>query len=360
MQSVSISLSSPSVLAGAPGAQPPHHVDAAALSDALFEGGALSVSITPPAAAESIFHEVPPGAVTWEPPSRTVWAGATVTATFAAGIDVDDVLLRLAATAGLSELPPYHVQPVDAERDWVSEVQAGFPPVRVGRLLIQYPWHGAEAGAREQRGGGNGPPSGGATAADSGTTVVIPIEPGCAFGTGEHPTTRLVLGFLQSPTAAVAGARVLDYGCGSGVLALAAAALGAASVVGVDIDPDAVAVAASNAVGGGRGVAVAAVGDAPPAPPPPLCAADLTFLTNREEPDAVGAYDVVVANILAKPLVALAPLLRRRATRGGRLALAGVLAEQGLAVRDAYEAAGWAMGDGEVLDGWVLLTGVAR
>jgi len=154
MQSVSISLSSPSVLAGAPGAQPPHHVDAAALSDALFEGGALSVSITPPAAAESIFHEVPPGAVTWEPPSRTVWAGATVTATFAAGIDVDDVLLRLAATAGLSELPPYHVQPVDAERDWVSEVQAGFPPVRVGRLLIQYPWHGAEAGAREQRGGG--------------------------------------------------------------------------------------------------------------------------------------------------------------------------------------------------------------
>ena len=150
MQSVSISLSSPSVLAGAPGAQPPHHVDAAALSDALFEGGALSVSITPPAAAESIFHEVPPGAVTWEPPSRTVWAGATVTATFAAGIDVDDVLLRLAATAGLSELPPYHVQPVDAERDWVSEVQAGFPPVRVGRLLIQYPWHGAEAGARER------------------------------------------------------------------------------------------------------------------------------------------------------------------------------------------------------------------
>lgn len=83
-------------------------------------------------------------------------------------------------------------------------------------------------------------------------------------------------------------------------------------------------------------------------------------MTVPDEPDAAAAYDVVVANILAAPLIALAPRLRRRAVRGGRLALAGVLAEQGPAVRDAYEAAGWAVTAAAVIDGWVLLTGVAR
>lgn len=407
MQCVTISLGAPPP-AGPDGAPPPPPPDAAALSDALFEAGALAVSLTPPsgppppkgaggaaagagvgAGVAPIFHEVPPGAVRWEAPPRVVWAGATVTATFAAGVDVEDLLARLAVAQGLSSVPRYVVTPVDEVRDWVAEVQAGFPPVRVGRLLIQYPWHAGGGGVGGGVGrGGEGQDAATHAAAAGGEggggggepTVVLSIEPGCAFGTGEHPTTRLVLGYLQSPAAAVSGARVLDYGCGSGVLALAAAALGAASVVGVDIDPDAVAVATANAAGGAAiaaAAAVTAVADGaasgveggvgpppppgrPPHPPPPWHAAALSFVTNADEADEVGAYDVVVANILAKPLVALAPLLRRRAAAGGRLALAGVLAEQGPTVRGAYEEAGWAMGDGQVLDGWVLLTGVAR
>lgn len=405
MQCVTISLAAP------PGATTgcDASADAAAFADALFEAGALAVSLTPPtvvppAAAEAaaaaasvegpaaaaaaaavaegggvgavgegvapIYHEVPPGAVTWATPPRVVWPAATIDATFAAGVDVADLLARLAAAEGLPAPPRYVVRPLDTGRDWVAEVQAGFPPVRVGRLLICYPWHGpgagggreeaAAAGGGGEGGGGGGGAEGGGGGGDAAgpSTVVLPIEPGCAFGTGEHPTTRLVLGYLQTPAAAVAGARVLDYGCGSGVLALAAAALGAASVVGVDIDPDAVAVAAANAAGGGSRRSGGVGGDG--GVPSPWAATPLSFVTVADEPAAPAAYDVVVANILAAPLIALAPGLRGRAVRGGRLALAGVLAHQAPAVRDAYEAAGWAVAAAEVLDGWVLLTGVAR
>ncbi|GAB0491657.1 hypothetical protein MMPV_002911 [Pyropia vietnamensis] len=348
MQCVTISLAAPpGTIAIASTPLPPP--DAAAFADALSEAGALAVSLTPPstlptteasplsstgtaaaapvAEVAPIYHEVPPGAVTWASPPRVVWPAATIEAIFDAGVNVTDVLHRLAASEGLPAPPRYVIRPVDTERDWVAEVQAGFPPVRVGRLLIRYPWHGP--GARK---GGNREVEEEQKMAESEGegTVVLPIEPGCAFGTGEHPTTRLVLRYLQTPAAAVAGARVLDYGCGSGVLALAAAALGATTVVGVDIDPDAVAVAAANAAGGGVSIVVAA------------------------------AYDVIVANILAAPLIALAPGLRLRAVRGGRLALAGLLAEQAPAVREAYEAAGWDVTTAEVIDGWVLLAGVAR
>lgn len=390
MQCVTISLATP------PGTSGGAPADAAAFADALFEAGALVVSLTPPDAPSSsptphaaasvdgpagpgaalagggdggvvgdvtpIYHEVPPGAVTWATPPRKVWPAASIDATFSAGVDIADVLARLATAEGLPAPPRYTVRPVDSRRDWVAEVQAGFPPVRVGRLLICYPWHGPDA-AGAGRGDGGGREAGVAAEGESrsddaaGPTVVLPIEPGCAFGTGEHPTTRLVLGFLQTPAAAIAGARVLDYGCGSGVLALAAAALGAASVVGVDIDPDAVAVAVANAAGGGGG---GGGDDDDGGAPPPWATTALSFVTVADEPAATAAYDVVVANILAAPLIALAPLLRDRAVLGGRLALAGVLAPQAPAVRDAYEAAGWAVAAAEVIDGWVLLTGVAR
>src|SRR5690606_28411715 len=133
-----------------------------------------------------------------------------------------------------------------------------------------------------------------------GEGVVLRLDPGLAFGTGSHPSTRLVLGWLV--TQDLAGAHLLDYGCGSGILAIAAAKLGAARVDAVDVDPDALAATRDNARG--NGVAVRA------------CA---------PESLAPGAYDIVLANILAQPLIALEPLLAARVRAGGRIALSGIL-----------------------------------
>ena len=134
------------------------------------------------------------------------------------------------------------------------------------------------------------------------------IDPGLAFGTGTHPSTKLVLAYLERTIRG--GERVLDYGCGSGILAIAAAKLGAAHVDGVDVDPQAVETAAANATANG---------------------VDL----NATLPDALAAadYDLVVSNILAQPLIVLAPLL---AARGRRLALSGILDEQAEEVMHAY------------------------
>jgi ribosomal protein L11 methyltransferase len=164
------------------------------------------------------------------------------------------------------------------------------------------------------------------------TAVNLALDPGLAFGTGSHPTTRLCLEWLALELRRQAS--VLDYGCGSGILAIAAAKLGASRVVGVDVDPHAVDAARANAATNG-------------------VAAAFTF------PDGLGAdtFDVVVANILANPLRLLAPALAARVRGGGRIVLSGVLADQAADVAAAY--APWFIIDvwrsGE--DGWVALAG---
>ncbi|MEQ9059467.1 MAG: 50S ribosomal protein L11 methyltransferase [Gammaproteobacteria bacterium] len=170
-----------------------------------------------------------------------------------------------------------------------------------------------------------------------GATHVIRLDPGQAFGTGTHETTALAIDWLAAQ-APLDGRSVIDYGTGSGVLALAAAALGASAVSGVDIDPDAVAAARDNVVANGRS-AVVEIG--------------------HVDTLALGAADVLVANILLAPLLALAPTFANLVRPGGRIALTGLLVDQAAAIERAY-------GDTFALDGprvrgeWCLLAGVRR
>ncbi len=237
---------------------------AEALSEALMEQGAHSVWIDEPERPRNRMH-----------------------ALLAQDADPAALLGRAAAQAG-TIAPPFTLQPV-ADRDWVRESQAQFAPICVAdRLWIVPSWHQ--------------PPAQG---------VVVRLDPGLAFGTGSHASTRLVLGWLARTL--VAGTSVLDYGCGSGILAIAAAKLGAARVDAVDVDPLALATTVDNARANGVTLRAFPPGQLPP-----------------------GDYDVVVANILSQPLIVLEPLLAARTRRGGRIALAGILAAQSAEVVAAY------------------------
>ena len=249
--------------------------------------------------------------------AQSVWIGGAegehrvLGALLPASVDPRALLARASAAAGAPRAAEPRVRRVE-DRDWVRETQSQFEPIRVAdRLWVVPTWHE--------------PPAEG---------IAIRLDPGLAFGTGSHPTTRLVLAWVAA--LGTAGRRVLDYGCGSGILAIAAAKLGAARVDAVDIDPEALAATSTNARA--NGIEVHA------------------FEPERLPP---GAYDIVVANILAQPLIVLAPLLAARTRARGRLALAGILAEQAADVAGAYEA------DFDIHvsahgEGWVLLEGTRR
>jgi ribosomal protein L11 methyltransferase len=222
--------------------------------------------------------------------------------------DAAHVVGRAAASLGLSHAPAFLVSKL-ADQDWVGKTQAQFAPIEIGaRLWVGPSWHEPPAGR-----------------------AAVRIDPGLAFGTGAHPTTKLVLDFLEKTIQG--GERVLDYGCGSGILTIAAAKLGAARVDGVDIDPQAVETATANARANGVDLRAA-----------------------RPEALAAAVYDIVVSNILAQPLIALAPLLAARTAPGGRIALAGILESQGQEVAQAY-ARWFDIGAASIEDVWILLEG---
>lgn len=261
---------------------------AEALSDALLEAGAHSV------------------AVEW-PESRA----NVLKALFDVHADVDRALRSAVAASGAPPCARIGVEHIPDE-DWVRASQAQFTPFRVGRLWIGANWHEA-------------PPDAAAR---------VRIDPGLAFGTGSHPTTRLVLRFLERFVRG--GERVLDYGCGSGILAIAAARLGAGPIDAVDVDPQAIDVTGANARANG-----------------------VTVAASLPERLAPGRYDLVVANILARPLIDLAPELSARARPGARIALSGILESQADEVRAAY-AANFGIETGEREEGWALVQGVRR
>ncbi len=266
-------------------------VDAAAaeaLSDALLDAGAQSVSMDSPDGPR-----------------------ITLSALFAEASDPPGALRSALEYCGQAPGLAYTVEMVPDD-DWVRRSQSQFAPIQVGRLWIGASWHKSPPGAE----------------------LVARIDPGLAFGTGSHPTTKLVLRFLERSLRG--GERVLDYGCGSGILAIAAAKLGASRVVAVDIDPQAVLVTHENS----RANGVQVEASLPEALPP-------------------GRYDVIVANILAQPLIELAPVLGPVARRGAHLALAGILDSQAADVAQAYSAR-FDMSVAEREEGWALLTGVRR
>jgi ribosomal protein L11 methyltransferase len=282
--------------------------DAAAVAEALEAAGALSTELSDAdagtAAESALFAE--PGA------DPGVWPRCRLVALLPAGTDAPAVLAGALAAAGCGCLEP----PADdilEDTDWVRETQRQFEPIRAGeRLWIVPTWHEAP----DPR------------------AVNLVLDPGAAFGTGSHPTTRLVLAWLEREVRG--GEAVLDYGCGSGILAIAALKLGAARAVGVDIDPLALEAARYNA------------------------SANSVDLDVRAADAALDVRaDLAVANILANPLRMLAPLLAAHTRPGGRIALSGILAGQSDEVMAAY-APFFDMASCGTEGGWVCLAGTRR
>ena len=279
------------------------------LSDALMEAGALSVSLED--ADAGTLDETP---LFGEPdyPTAELWPHSIAAVLLDEHVDVAKILAVAAHQAGISTPTEYTIETV-AEQDWVRLTQSQFDPIPISpRLWIVPTWH--EAPDR--------------------SAINLKLDPGLAFGTGSHPTTRLCLRWLDAHL--TGGETLLDYGCGSGILAIAASKLGAARVDGVDIDTQAVTASLDNAT-----------------------LNDVTARFCLPAELAPGTYDVVVANILTNPLKGMAPLLAGRVRAGGHLVLSGILAEQADEVMAVYRS--WfVFAPPEIDEGWVRLAGIKQ
>jgi ribosomal protein L11 methyltransferase len=285
---------------------------AEAMSDALMEAGALSVSVEDAdegtAAEKPLFGE--PGME----PEEAAWDRSRVVALTDVDADQAAIVADAAEAIGLAAVPAFTTRAV-ADEDWVRLTQSQFAPIHIGRNIWVVPsWHEAP----------------------DPDALILELDPGLAFGTGSHPTTRLCMEWLEAHPAPQK--TVLDYGCGSGILAMVAQKLGAANVYGVDIDPQAIESARDNAARN-------------------RCAIDY-YLPDAfaQSAHASERFDVVVANILSSPLKLMAPMLSGRVAPGGSLILSGVLARQAEEVAAAY-APFIRLGVWAELDGWVALHG---
>lgn len=254
--------------------------DPEALESACFESGALSVTLSD--AADSPILEPLPGVT-------PLWPSVRLSALFAADRQPGEVVAAIAAVVG-APLPPHRFEGI-ADRDWECEWLRDFRPMRFGTRLWVCP-------------NDESPP-------DTQATIVW-LDPGLAFGTGTHPSTALCLDWLDANT--LDGLDVVDYGCGSGILAIAAVKLGAASVAAVDIDPQALIATDANARRNGVG--------------------DRIVTGNPEAP--LEPVDVVLANILLQALIELAPKFASLVRPGGHVVLAGILTSQAETVTAAY------------------------
>ena len=280
--------------------------NAESLGDALMERAALSIAVED--ALQGTDEEKPifgePGA------DGGWWDRCRLTAMFESGTDAGAVISEACAMLEL-DVPAFSLAIV-ADTDWVQRNREQFQPIRISdRIWIVPTWHSAPQP----------------------DAVNISLDPGAAFGTGSHPTTRMCLQWLEENLVPAAHSSVLDYGCGSGILAIAAMKLGAAHAIGVDIDRQAIDAARYNA----RQNAVA-----------------IEFSTTDKILDAVA--DITVANILANPLKMLAPLLAAHTRAGGSLVLAGILDAQAEEIIAIYlpwfELAVW-----KSEEGWACIAG---
>lgn len=274
--------------------------------DALLEEGALSASIedadagTP--AEQAQFGE--PGSI-----NTPGWIRSKIVALFDRDADIPALMAQAATAAQLKEVPTYALKEV-AEENWVQLTQAQFDPIKISeRLWVVPSWHQAP----------------------NPQAINLILDPGMAFGTGAHPTTRLCMEWLEQNV--TPGNALLDYGCGSGILAIAAARLGAQRVHGIDIDPQAIIAARCNAEANG---------------------VDASFSDAANE--QTGRFDLVVANILANPLRVLAPAICAHVRPGGKLALSGLLCAQADELIEVYKP--WlALRVFASHEGWVCLAG---
>jgi ribosomal protein L11 methyltransferase len=288
---------------------------AEALSDALMEAGALSVSVED--ADEGTDAEKPLFGEPGMEPAEAAWEHSRVVALTDVDADQGAIVAEAAAAIKLAEAPAFTTRAVDDE-DWVRLTQSQFAPIHIGKNIWVVPsWHEAPEP----------------------DALILELDPGLAFGTGSHPTTRLCMEWLEAHP--MPAKTVLDYGCGSGILAMVAKKMGAGDVAGVDIDPQAIESARDNAARN-------------------HCAIDFylpdSFAASTKAQHATGKFDTVVANILSSPLKLMAPMLSGRVAPGGYLILSGVLARQAEEVAAAY-APFIQLGVWAEQDGWVALHG---
>ena len=223
-----------------------------------------------------------------------------------------EMLLGRLAGAGYSTLGARHT--LLADQDWQGAFRAHFKPMRFDRLWVVPSWHPI-------------PPE---------AELSITLDPGMAFGTGTHPTTALCLEWLAKSTR-VLGCKVLDYGCGSGILAIAASRLGAQEVVAIDLDPQACEVTCENAIRN--------------ACPP--------FMVGLPDALRAGQFDIVVSNLLLQPLLSLVETIAARLPSGGQILLSGLMTDQVTRVLTAY-APFFEMAPPSLRDDWALLSGIRR
>ncbi len=263
-------------------------LDANDVEDAFLRLGACSVTLSD--AGDDPVLEPGPG-------ETPLWSRTRITGLFAADVDLDIFRVALQNELGLTELPVHEIEKLE-DRAWEREWLKDFGPMRFGeRLWICPTEDAAELPAKQL----------------PANAAIIHLDPGLAFGTGTHPTTALCLEWLDGID--LRGKTMLDYGCGSGVLAIAALKLGAGAATGMDIDPQAVTATRQNAADNGVSEHLTVVGS---------------------DSAIEGHFDVIVANILAGPLVQFADSITSRLSRDGMLALSGVLCEQAHSVRAAY------------------------
>ena len=259
-------------------------LDAERVEAALEDVGALSVTLED-AGDEPIYEP--------DADKPSLWSDTRLTALFPAEAHMDSVVARLKVGLGLTRLPPHRIEPLE-DRDWTREWLKDFRPMRFGQRLWICPT---------------------AYTPPDPQAVNLILDPGLAFGTGTHATTALCLEWLDGRD--LRDRLVVDYGCGSGILAIAAARLGCREVWAVDTDPQALVASRDNAARNG------VTGQLHICLPPALPALQA---------------DVLLANILAGPLVSLEPLLAAHLRPGGRLVLSGILKTQEPDIRRAYEA----------------------
>ncbi len=278
------------------------------ISDALMNIGALSASIED-ANAETFAEQ----AIFGEPgdPPPGIWQHNTITAMFDEAADVAEIMRILRQETKLTTFE-YRTE-IIAEQDWVRATQAQFDPIEItDKLWIVPTWHSAP----------------------NVDAINIVLDPGLAFGTGNHPTTHLCLEWLTEQP--LKNHSVLDYGCGSGILAIAAKKLGAQPVVGVDIDVQAVTASLYNAQQNQVSIDFF----------------DATAFSQQ-------TFDIVVANILSSALMVLAPALSKYCKTGGKIALSGILHTQKEALLLRYSE--WFnMDTPKQKEDWLLLTGTKR
>ncbi|PKO46524.1 MAG: 50S ribosomal protein L11 methyltransferase [Betaproteobacteria bacterium HGW-Betaproteobacteria-22] len=278
------------------------------ISDTLMALGALS-AIIEDANAETI-DEQPIFGEPGDPPPG-IWQQNLVSALFDEGADVHQVVADLQRRTQLSNLQ-FSTETIQ-EQDWVRATQSQFDPIKITDALWIVPtWH----------------------VSPNPDAINIVLDPGLAFGTGSHPTTHLCLAWLTQTVKS--GASVLDYGCGSGILAIAAKKLGAGHVVGTDIDHQAIQSSLYNAEQNN-------------------VSADFYHAGQYQSAE----FDIVVANILSSALSVLAPALAASCKPGGKIALSGILREQAADVAAIY-AEWFEMEMPQYLDAWVLLTGTRK